>query len=209
MLVSGMATPRLTPRKKPRQARSQALVEAALVATERVLAEEGFEAMTTNRVAEVAGISVGSLYQYFPSKESLVTAVVVSVHEDVLDRLAQALLTHAESPWPVVGQQIVDAFLAPFADEARARRLLPLVEVLGTRRKTDVVDAQISALLGSLFEARRGQLRSLERNAAAVLVTTFGFVGAATWALAGGGRTAQRAEMVAFVVGGLARIERE
>lgn len=68
--------PPTEPRKQPRQARSRALVEAVLDATERVLAQEGTEHATTTRVAEVAGVSVGSLYQYFPSREALMAAVI-------------------------------------------------------------------------------------------------------------------------------------
>jgi AcrR family transcriptional regulator len=68
--------PPTEPRKQPRQARSRALVEAILDATERVLAQEGSEHATTTRVAEVAGVSVGSLYQYFPSREALLAAVI-------------------------------------------------------------------------------------------------------------------------------------
>jgi AcrR family transcriptional regulator len=65
----------LSPRKSPRQARSQAMVEAILDATARVLVERGYAGTTTNLVAERAGVSVGSLYQYFPNKDALVTAL--------------------------------------------------------------------------------------------------------------------------------------
>jgi AcrR family transcriptional regulator len=63
--------PATTPRKLPQQARSTRLVEAILQAAIRVLEREGAAAFTTIRVAEKAGISVGSLYQYFPNKESI------------------------------------------------------------------------------------------------------------------------------------------
>ena len=65
----------LTPRKKPRQGRSRQMREDILTATVRVLRKEGPLRFTTWRVAEEAGISVGSLYQYFPNKQSLVFAV--------------------------------------------------------------------------------------------------------------------------------------
>jgi AcrR family transcriptional regulator len=65
----------LSPRKSPRQARSQATVEAILDAAARVLVERGYAATNTNLVAERAGVSVGSLYQYFPNKDSLITAL--------------------------------------------------------------------------------------------------------------------------------------
>lgn len=63
------------PRRTPRQARSLALVEAILEATARVLAERGYAGTNTNLVAERAGVSVGSVYQYFPNKDSLITAL--------------------------------------------------------------------------------------------------------------------------------------
>jgi AcrR family transcriptional regulator len=52
------------------------LVDALVEATQRVLAKEGIEAVTTAHVAEVAGVSIGSLYQYFPSREALIAAVI-------------------------------------------------------------------------------------------------------------------------------------
>jgi AcrR family transcriptional regulator len=63
-------------RKLPSQERSRATVEAILEATARVLVEEGAERTTTNRVAAVAGVSIGSLYQYFPNREALVRALL-------------------------------------------------------------------------------------------------------------------------------------
>ena len=64
------------PRKKPIQERSKATVEAILEGTIRVLLREGFDTLTTTRVAEVAGVGVGTLYQYFPAKESLLFALL-------------------------------------------------------------------------------------------------------------------------------------
>jgi AcrR family transcriptional regulator len=68
-----MPNPKNTrPRRRPRQHRSRATVESIVTAAERVIAREGTRCATTNRIAEVAGVSVGSLYQYFPNKEALV-----------------------------------------------------------------------------------------------------------------------------------------
>jgi AcrR family transcriptional regulator len=62
----------IAPRKRPRQSRSEATVDALVTAAVRVIRRDGYERASTNRIADVAGVSVGSLYQYFPSKASLV-----------------------------------------------------------------------------------------------------------------------------------------
>src|SRR5689334_9527401 len=67
---------RISPRKRPRQARSKATVDTILDATTRVLVKQGFDRLSTNAVAVTAGVSIGSLYQYFPNKEALVLALI-------------------------------------------------------------------------------------------------------------------------------------
>lgn len=62
-------------RKEPRQARSRATVEMIVQAGARVLSEQGWAGFTTNKVADLAGVSIGSLYQYFPDKRSLVDTI--------------------------------------------------------------------------------------------------------------------------------------
>lgn len=88
-----MAAPKTEPRKRPRQARSRVLFDALLEATERVLAGEGVAAVTTARVAEVAGVSIGSLYQYFPSREALIAGVI----DQKLERDIREILPFVES----------------------------------------------------------------------------------------------------------------
>ena len=62
---------KIYPRKQPRQERSQLMVDDILEAARLILQQEGWSAFNTNRVVEIAGVSIGSLYQYFPSKELL------------------------------------------------------------------------------------------------------------------------------------------
>jgi len=81
------AIPTTSPRRRPRQARAQATVDAIVKATARVLVDEGYDRASTNRVALAAGVSIGSLYQYFPSKEALVAALV----EDHIAKMHGAL----------------------------------------------------------------------------------------------------------------------
>jgi len=65
----------LSPRKQPRQRRSIATVDAIVEAAARVFAERGYAGGSTNRIARTAGVSIGSLYEYFPNKASILVAV--------------------------------------------------------------------------------------------------------------------------------------
>ncbi len=80
-----------TMRKQPRQARSRATVEAVVEAGARILSEQGWTGFTTNKIAEAAGVSIGSLYQYFPDKVSLVGAIRRRHLDDSLDAVRKAL----------------------------------------------------------------------------------------------------------------------
>lgn len=80
-----------SPRKQPQQSRSLAMVEAILAATARVLCERGYARTSTNHIAEAAGISVGSLYQYFPNKDALFFALHKR-HEQQLQGLIEGML---------------------------------------------------------------------------------------------------------------------
>ncbi len=77
-------------RRAPRQGRSRETVRAVLEAVPRVVRREGVHALTTNRIAEAAGVSIGSLYQYFPHKQAIFSALherhVEAVHQ-VIERV--------------------------------------------------------------------------------------------------------------------------
>lgn len=81
-------------RKRPQQARSQITVDYILSAAARLLEQDGYDGTNTNRIAETAGISVGSLYQYFPSKDAIINELFEREHRRYLDsidtRLAEA-----------------------------------------------------------------------------------------------------------------------
>jgi AcrR family transcriptional regulator len=83
----------LGPRKLPRQERSRATVETILEATIRILLARGYQGTTTIAVAERAGVSVGSLYQYFPNKDSLIVALVQRHTAEVTRCIDKALET--------------------------------------------------------------------------------------------------------------------
>jgi len=82
----------LFPRKAPRQSRSALTVAAILDATARILVERGYAATSTNAVAERAGVSVGSLYQYFPNKDALIAALHTRHVEQMKSVIESALV---------------------------------------------------------------------------------------------------------------------
>jgi AcrR family transcriptional regulator len=87
----------ISPRKLPSQSRSLATVQVILPAAARVLARESLAGFNTNRVAEVTGISVGSLYQYFPSKKALVTALSEPHQNELIDVVRAVAREHEEA----------------------------------------------------------------------------------------------------------------
>ncbi len=99
-------------RRTPRQLRSQQTVEAVLAAVPLVLKRYGAAAMTTNRIAEVAGVSIGSLYQYFPDKKSIFSALHERHVADTRAIIARHIAAYKSSPFSafVVGlvEDLVD-----------------------------------------------------------------------------------------------------
>ncbi|WP_394836678.1 TetR/AcrR family transcriptional regulator [Pendulispora rubella] len=89
--------PRLSPKKVPQQARSRQMVGDILETAARLLVRGGYEALTTNHVADEAGVGIASVYEYFPNKQAIVAAVVTRVAEDVLDELQKALAEAAHA----------------------------------------------------------------------------------------------------------------
>src|SRR5580658_10672921 len=111
-------------RRKPKQPRSRQTVEAILDAVVRILKREGFAAITTNRIAEVAGVSIGSLYQYFPDKRAIFTALHQR-HIDQIDRMVQTMLVeHAASSLEEFVRAIVEGMIEVHAVDPEVYDLL-------------------------------------------------------------------------------------
>ena len=115
-----MAAPRETVenplRKTPSQTRAMRTVDTLFEAATRVLQSEGEAGFTTNRIAERAGFSIGTLYQYFPSKEAIVVAMVRRQRERVMREL-DAMLERAvageiggEEALRLYLKEVIDAF---------------------------------------------------------------------------------------------------
>jgi len=98
-------------RRKPKQRRSRQTVEAILDAVLRILKREGNRGVTTNRIAEVAGVSIGSVYQYFPDKRAIFAALHER-HIEQIDRMVErTLVEHAASPLTELMTALIEGML--------------------------------------------------------------------------------------------------
>ena len=149
----------LKPRKTPRQMRSAVTVEAIHTATIQVLLSDGVGRLTTTRVAERAGVSVGTMYQYYPNKQALLFAIV----ERQLDLIVTAMLTATEGlegrDLQSVAEGLATAWLeAKMADVVSSRAIYGIaaefdLSELMNRAKVILVEA-ISSLLRAVPDAR-------------------------------------------------------
>ncbi|MDX8498090.1 TetR family transcriptional regulator [Mesorhizobium sp. VK4C] len=116
-------SPSISTRKQPKQARAAELVAAILQAAAQVLASEGAQRFTTTRVAEKAGVSVGSLYQYFPNKAALLFRLQSDEWRQTTDLLC-GILQDVEMPPLERIRTLVHAFIRSECEEAAVRGAL-------------------------------------------------------------------------------------
>lgn len=152
------AIPVTSPRRRPRQARAQATVEAIIKATAHVLTEEGYDRASTNRIAQAANVSIGSLYQYFPSKEALVAALVDEHLEKMTTALRGRLQEVTRAGLPHNARVIVEGLVAAYrVDPVLHHVLCQEVPKIGELRRVYEFEAQLA-------ELSRGFLRSVEQQ---------------------------------------------
>ncbi|MEB2646130.1 TetR family transcriptional regulator [Pseudomonas canadensis] len=121
--MTSRQTPRISTRKQPQQARSTELVAAILQAAIQVLAKEGATRFTTARVAEKAGVSVGSVYQYFPNKAAILFRLQSDEWQQTTQMLRGILENHDETPLERL-RSVVHAFIQSECEEAQMRGAL-------------------------------------------------------------------------------------
>lgn len=123
MPMSDRRRPQVSSRKQPQQARSTGLVAAILEAAVQVLAKEGAQRFTTARVAEKAGVSVGSIYQYFPNKAAILFRLQSDEWRQTID-LLRTILEDRRSPPLERLRTLVHVFLCSECEEAAMRMAL-------------------------------------------------------------------------------------
>ncbi|RWB75406.1 MAG: TetR/AcrR family transcriptional regulator [Mesorhizobium sp.] len=160
-------------RKFPRQQRARATVEAILQAAAQLLTDLGFEALTTARVAERAGVSVGSLYQYFPNKQALAAAMI----DYYAEKLSAAFIEAVEmrpygSLEETIGAMIEVAMVAHPHDPKLHLALNELAPRYRAEKVREVGDRIAGIIEGQLARHRHEIAPDLDLGEAAALIET-------------------------------------
>jgi AcrR family transcriptional regulator len=145
----------LKPRKKPRQARSRQTLDAILVAAAQVFERRGYAAGTTDAIAERAGVSVGSVYQYFPNKDAILVALVERHLEEGVATVSGLLREAREEPVGIDSllRRFADAMIALHQREPRLHRVLfeeiPLPASLRRtlERREEIIAEEVAELI--------------------------------------------------------------
>jgi AcrR family transcriptional regulator len=165
--------PLTNPRKQASQERSRATVEALIEATRRLLVREGFDKASTNRIAQEAGVSVGSLYQYYPSKEALVAAVIDRHNRDLMQVVRAALAEVATLPIEKAMRKLVTVAIDAHRIDPRLHRVLAeQIPRTGRLEKVATFNREYYALVKDYLASHRDELRAVDLDLAAFVCVT-------------------------------------
>jgi AcrR family transcriptional regulator len=164
---------RTTARKRPRQERAKATVDTLLEATARVLVKLGFDGLTTNAVAAAAGVSIGSLYQYFPNKEALVSALLERHMEEMNSVVLAELTRVAKLPLAEAARCVVELSIKAHAvDPALHQVLTEQVPRVGKLAKLRDLDEICHRMVAGLLAARRHEVAIRDPDMAAFIIVS-------------------------------------
>lgn len=165
--------PLTKPRKHASQERSRATVDALIEATARILARDGFDRASTNRIGQEAGVSVGSLYQYYPSKEALVAAVIERHNRDLMKVVHGALAEVATQPIERGVRKLVAAAIEAHRIDPRLHRVLAeQIPRTGALADVEAFNRETYGLFRAYLEDHRDELRAVDLDLAAFVCVT-------------------------------------
>jgi AcrR family transcriptional regulator len=162
-------TRRKTPRRSPRQDRSLESVRAILEAAAQVLLDRGYAGATTNHIALAAGVSIGTLYQYFPNKDAVFDTLILRYFEEILRRI-RATIIDGGDPLEVTLHRIIAAGLEAQRYGPELLRALEAVPNAVFRRRLTEGKRQLVDYVRALLEDYRRVLRVTDLERAARLI---------------------------------------
>ncbi len=146
-------------------------MDAVIDAAHRILADEGYARLSTNRIAQLAGISVGSLYHYFPSKEAVVAELARHLETVGLEMAREGFAMVAQWPIPEVARALVAILVSEEIGIVSARRtLLRHVPPRWFEETSLAADEEVRTWVTSLVEARRSEVRSAPADMMAFII---------------------------------------
>jgi AcrR family transcriptional regulator len=154
-------------RRGPRQARAREKLARVLEAADRLLAEEGVEALTTTRVAAAAGVSVGTLYQYLPDRDAITEALAEGYLARLEDLMTSFADQAAKETWDDPVGLLVDAFAGLYRAEPGFRALWLGRGLTEVTREADVAHKHVMATGVHRVLVAQGVLRDDEEAATA------------------------------------------
>ena len=162
---------RTFPRKQPKQERARETVEAILTATARILVRDGFERASTNRIADLAGVSVGSLYQYFPNKQSLVAALMERHIRDMYAVLEREISRLPALPLRRAVRELVELMIRAHAVEPKLHRVFAeQVPRVGPLERIVELERRFEELTRDVLESLSPRVRPRNLEIAAFVV---------------------------------------
>ena len=148
-------------------------VDALIEATARILVKEGYDRASTNKIAEKAGVTIGSLYQYFPNKEALVAAVIDRHTQQIIRLTRDALVKVTMQPLEIAARELVAvAIEAHRVDPTLHRVLAEQIPRVGRLENVEAIDREARALMRIYLESRRDEIGVADLDLAAFVVVT-------------------------------------
>jgi AcrR family transcriptional regulator len=162
---------RTVPRKQATQARAQATVEVILKATARILVRDGYDRASTNKIAIAAGVSIGSLYQYFPSKEALVAALVDRHMGEMVELVRREIPILVTLPLrPAVERAVRMMVAAHSVDPKLHKVLVEQVPRVGRLEHVERVEREMIGLARVYLEAKREEISVTDLDLSAYIM---------------------------------------
>jgi AcrR family transcriptional regulator len=145
-------------------------VNAILESATQILSREGYARLTTNRIADLAGVSIGSLYQYFPGKQAVIAALARQLEYRALEIFASALDGGVRRSLRDVARAVIPVLAGEqLGDLAARREILSHVPRSWTREASDEVDSMVTSALAAHL-AEREDVREGDRAMMAFVV---------------------------------------